>query len=222
MNTEPSSYHQRVAEQKRTAIIEAATELFLEKGYDGTSLARIAESAGVSRATLFKQFSTKAALFDAIVTEYWRPEAGDGPEPAPGDLRAGLTAIGHRYVDLLTRPGMVALYRIVIAEVPRFPELGRAQFDLGKMPYFTSVRRYLESARDAGTARFDDADTAATQFLGMIADYVLWPRMLLVDWSPSRGSMERVVAEAVATMEARYGVRSDSQERTTGHQSAAE
>ncbi|MFC3994335.1 TetR/AcrR family transcriptional regulator [Nocardiopsis sediminis] len=206
MTTEPSSYHRRVAEQKRAAIMEAATELFLETGYDGTSLARIAESAGVSRATLFKQFSTKAALFDAIVTDYWRPTEGGGhPEPAPGDLRAGLTAIGNGYVDLLTRPGMVSLYRIVIAEAPRFPELGRAQFDLGKMPYFSSVRRYLEAERDAGTARFDDADTAATQFLGMIADYVLWPRMLLVDWSPSRASMERAVAEAVATMEARYG-----------------
>ncbi|MFD6098569.1 TetR/AcrR family transcriptional regulator [Nocardiopsis flavescens] len=212
MTTEPSRYHRRVAEEKRTAIIEAATGLFLEKGYDGASLARIAESAGVSKATLFKRFPTKAALFDAIVTEYWRPGGGERPEPDPGDLRAGLTGIGNGYADLLTRPGMVSLYRIVIAEAPRFPELGRAQFDLGKMPYFTSVRRYLEAARDTGTARFEDADTAATQFLGMIADYVLWPRMLLVDWSPSSGAVQRAVAEAVATMEARYGVRDAGRE----------
>lgn len=98
--------HRRVAEQKRAAIIEAATRLFLDAGYAGTSLAKVAEAAEVSKATLFKQFPTKAALFDAIVTESWKVEDEGDLRPPTGDLRAGLTAIGHRYVALLTRPGM--------------------------------------------------------------------------------------------------------------------
>ncbi|MEV5447316.1 helix-turn-helix domain-containing protein, partial [Streptomyces sp. NPDC052644] len=108
MSTEPSAYHRRVAEEKRAAILKAATGLFLASGYDGTSLARIAEVAGVSKATLFKQFPTKAALFDAIVTESWQVEDAHAPEPSAGNLQAGLTTIGHRYVELLTRPGMTA------------------------------------------------------------------------------------------------------------------
>ena len=64
-----TTYHQRIAQEKRELILTAATALFLELGYDRTSLARIAERAGVSRATLFKQFPSKAALFDAIVTD---------------------------------------------------------------------------------------------------------------------------------------------------------
>ncbi|MFC5750581.1 TetR/AcrR family transcriptional regulator [Actinomadura rugatobispora] len=208
VTTEPSAYHRRMAEQKRSAIIDAATGLFLDSGYDGTSLARIAEAAGVSRATLFKQFPTKAALFDAIVTEYWKVEGEGGLDLRPGDLRAGLTAVGRRYVALLTRPRMVALFRIVIAEAPRFPELGQTQFKRGKMPYFTSVRRYLEAEHEAGTVRLDDPELATTQFLGMIADYVFWPRMLLVDWSPDEASMARAVDEAVLTIEARYATSS--------------
>ncbi|BCJ53382.1 hypothetical protein Asp14428_48570 [Actinoplanes sp. NBRC 14428] len=66
-----TTYHQRVAQEKRALIMAAATALFLELGYDRTSLLRIAERSGVSKATLFKQFPTKAALFDAIVTESW-------------------------------------------------------------------------------------------------------------------------------------------------------
>lgn len=211
MTTKPSTYHRRVAEQKRAAIIEAATRLFLDAGYAGASLARVAEAAGVSRATLFKQFPTKAALFDAIVTTAWTVEDDDGDDgddgdlrPPAGDLRAGLTVIGRRYVTLLTRPGMAALFRIVIAELPRFPELGAAHFGRGKMPYFDSVRRYLDTENELGTATLDDTELAATQFLGMISNYVFWPRMLLVDWSPDEASMAHVVDEAVAMMAARY------------------
>lgn len=204
MSTEPSAYHRRVAEEKRAAILTAATGLFLAAGYDGTSLARIAEAAGVSKATLFKQFPTKAALFDAIVTESWEAEDSSSAQPPADDLRAGLTVIGHRYAELLTRPGMTALFRIVIAELPRFPELGEAQFSRGKMPYFESVRRYLAAAHDAGSATVDDPDLAATQFLGMISNFVFWPTLLLPGWAPEPPAIERAVHEAVDTMNARY------------------
>ncbi|SNY04767.1 TetR/AcrR family transcriptional regulator [Paractinoplanes atraurantiacus] len=193
-----STYHQRIAEQKRAAILDAATGLFLAAGYDGTSLAKIAEAAGVSKATLFKQFPTKAALFDAIVTESWQVEDAGGPELPLDDLEAGLTAIGRRYVELLTRPGMTALFRIVIAELPRFPELGEAQFSRGKMPYFESVRSYLSDAK------IDDPEMAATQFLGMISNFVFWPSLLLTDWAPGAAANEKAVTEAVRTMIARY------------------
>jgi TetR/AcrR family transcriptional regulator, regulator of autoinduction and epiphytic fitness len=206
MTTEPSTYHRRVAEQKRAAIIEAATRLFLDAGYAGTSLAKVAEAAGVSKATLFKQFPTKAALFDAIVTESWKVEDEGGLRPPTDELRAGRTVIGRRYVALLTRPGMAALFRIVIAELPRFPELGEAHFERGKMPYFDSVRRYLDTENALGTAKLDDTELAATQFLGMISNYVFWPRMLLMNWSPDDASMAHVVDEAVLMMEARYAV----------------
>lgn len=200
-----SAHHRRLARRKRAAIITAATELFLERGYDGTSLARIAEAAGVSKSTLFKQFPTKAALFEAIVAESWQRDADDAAaRPPTGDLRAGLTAIGHRYADLVGRPGMAALFRIVIAELPRFPELGRMQFQLGKLPYFTSVQQYLEAEHEAGNAEVPDTESAANQFLGMIANYVLWPRMLLTDWNPAASDIDNAVEEAVRTMLARY------------------
>jgi TetR/AcrR family transcriptional regulator, regulator of autoinduction and epiphytic fitness len=203
MTTEPSAYHQRVAEEKRAAILRAATRLFLDSGYDRTSLARIADAAGVSKATLFKQFPTKAALFDAIVTASWRNDSEEELPPA-GDVTAGLTEIGRQYVALLTRPGMADLFRIVIAELPRFPELGDTHFQRGKLPYFDSVRRYLESERDAGTVVVEDTELAATQFLGMISNHVFWPRMLLLQWAPGADAMEHVVQEAVLTMTARY------------------
>ena len=197
------TYHQRVAEEKRELIVAAATVLFLELGYDRTSLARIAERSGVSRATLFKQFPTKAALFDAIVTESWAA-ADEEDSPPIGDVVGGLTTLGRRYADLLSRPQMTDLFRIVIAELPRFPELADAQFSRGKLPYFESVRRYLAAEHEAGSVRVDDLDLAATQFLGMISNYVFWPTLLVPGWAVSTTRTAEVVAEAVRTMTARY------------------
>ncbi|AXB41354.1 TetR/AcrR family transcriptional regulator [Amycolatopsis albispora] len=198
-----SAYHQRVAKEKRALIVTAATELFLELGYDRTSLARIGERSGVSRATLFKQFPSKAALFDAIVTESWSTAEEDDPPPA-GNIVDGLTTIGRRYAALLSRPQMTDLFRIVIAELPRFPELAHAQFSQGKMPYYESVRSYLLAEHEAGTVRIEDADLAATQFLGMISNYVFWPALLVPDWQVSAERADQVVDEAVRTVAARY------------------
>lgn len=199
-----STYHQQVASEKRAAILAAATDLFTANGYDRTPLSRVAQTAGVSTATLFKQFPNKAALFEAIVTDYWTGSTEDEPAPEPGAPRTGLTSLGTRYASLLGRDGMADLFRMVIAETPRFPELGRVQFDLGKSPYFDTVRRYVEAEAERGTLVVDDAVMATTQFLGMISNYVLWPRMLLVDWDLSAGATRRVVDGAVETMMARY------------------
>ena len=204
MTPAPSAYHQRVAEEKRALIVQAATELFLELGYDRASLARVAASAGVSKATLFKQFPTKAALFDAIVIDSWaRNEGAD--VPSAGDLTAGLTVLGRHYATLLSRPEMTDLFRIVIAELPRFPELARAHFAQGKLPYFESVRIYLSAEHDAGAADVADPEMAATHFLGMISNYLLWPRLVLPDWTVTPDRTTAVVDEAVRTMVARYG-----------------
>ncbi|RSN32308.1 TetR family transcriptional regulator [Amycolatopsis sp. WAC 01416] len=203
MSGSVTTYHQRVAQEKRALIVRAATALFLELGYDRTSLARIAECSGVSRATLFKQFPSKAALFDAIVTESWSTADEEDP-PTAGNLVDGLGIIGRRYAELLGRAQMTDLFRIVIAELPRFPELAHAQFSHGKMPYFESVRGYLLAEHEAGTVRVEDVELAATQFLGMISNYVFWPALLVPGWEVSAERVTQVVDEAVRTFAARY------------------
>src|SRR3954452_18691475 len=96
-----TTYHQRVAQEKRALIVTAATALFLELGYDRTSLAQIAERSGVSRATLFKQLPTTAAPSAAILTESW-PAADEEDPPPAGNLVDGLGTIGRRYAELLS------------------------------------------------------------------------------------------------------------------------
>lgn len=207
MPRELSSYHRRVAAANRTTILDAATALFLEHGYDRTSLARVAERAGVSKATLFKQFPTKAELFEAMVLAAAGSPDGAFEEPPSGDFRADLTALGLAYVELLNRPGMTELIRAVIAESSRFPELRERVFDFGTLPLFAAVRRCFVAASAAGDAVVEDPDTASAQFLGMISTVVFWPRLIHGGWTQSDAEMRGVVHEAVLTIVARYGAR---------------
>jgi TetR/AcrR family transcriptional regulator of autoinduction and epiphytic fitness len=202
---ELSDYHRRIAATNRAAILDAATELFLESGYDRTSLARVATTAGISKATLFKQFPTKAELFEATVLAAGGARDGDLVDPPSGDFHAGLVALGLAYAELLSRPRMTDLMRTVIAESPRFPELRERTFDFGTLPVLAALHRYFAAEHAAGTAHVEDPDVAAPQFLGMIATVVFWPRLVHAGWSLTDEEVRAVVDEAATTIAARYG-----------------
>lgn len=204
MPRELTAYHRQVAADNRAAILEAATGLFLSLGYDRTSLARVAVNAGVSKATLFKQFPTKAELFEAVVLA-----AGDTPDSAPldppsGDFHAGLVSLGVAYAELLSRPRIADLIRAVIAESSRFPELRERTFDFGTLPVLSALRRYFQGANTTGTANVHDLDVAAAQFLGMIATVVFWPRLVHGNWSLTEEETLHTIDEAARTIAARY------------------
>ncbi|MDN5562898.1 MAG: TetR/AcrR family transcriptional regulator [Luteococcus sp.] len=56
--------------ETRRRIIQAASELFAEQGYTGTSMDQIAKSAGVSKGTIFYNYKNKADLFEHLISEF--------------------------------------------------------------------------------------------------------------------------------------------------------
>lgn len=202
------AYRDRVAREKRDAALDAAVDLFLEDGYDRTSLEAVARRAGVSSATLYKHFPTKAALFGGVMARLWETDGRSDSDPlAIGDPRRGLGRIGDDYAELLQRPKTVALFRLIIAETQRSPELGRELYERGKKPYLDRLRDYLQAEIAAGTLTIDDVPLATRQFLGMINDIVFWPRLLIVDLEITVEESRNVVEAAVATFLARYQAR---------------
>jgi len=203
MTRKLSAYHQQIAADNRAAILAAAAGPFLENGYDRTSLAEIARQAGVSKATLFKQFPTKAELFEATVLAAGSMPGTEQAAPDPADFVGGLMILGTAYVQLLDRREMTDLMRIVIAESPRFPELRERTFDFGTLPVLAALGDFLVAAREAGTADIDDADVISAQFLGMIATMVFWPKLVHGGWTLTDGEKEQVVDQAARTIAAR-------------------
>ncbi|MFT4113924.1 TetR/AcrR family transcriptional regulator [Silvibacterium sp.] len=198
------SYHERVKGEKRRAAIDAAMEVFLEQGYERASLQQIAGRASVSTATLFKRFPTKAALFEAIVHDFWSEDAEIGRIPPVGDPKAGLRRIGMDFATLVRLPRMVAFTRLLIAEAPRFPELTQVMLETGKIPYILRVADYLKQERAAGRLKVEDPKRAARQFLAMIADQLFWPALLTAGFKVSDRDAKLAVDEALQTLLARH------------------
>jgi TetR/AcrR family transcriptional regulator, regulator of autoinduction and epiphytic fitness len=197
-------YHHRIKEEKRTAVVRAAMKLFLEQGYERTSLQQIGKRADVSTATLFKRFPTKAALFEAMVEDFWA-----APPPCPEkalseDPAVGLRKMGVSYALLLRSPDMQAIYRLIISEAPRFPDLGRTVYDRAKGPFLKRLEDYLRTQAAAGRLVIDNIETASNQFLAVITGQSFWPELIGLGCGGSNDEVEQIVEDAVKLMLARY------------------
>ena len=104
----------------RTALIEAAVRVLIERGFDGATTKRIAKAAGVNEVTLFRRFGSKLALIkEAVRLEAEAIE--DVASHVKGDLRADLEALVSAYASLAARRGR--LIPVIIAAMSQHPEL---------------------------------------------------------------------------------------------------
>lgn len=153
---------------KDRAIIEAAQELFLDKGY-GVTVDEIAERAGVVKQTVYARFKSKEELFAACIRA--RAEELVAPLTAaiPGrGVRDTLTAFAEHYRRVALEPKRVQLVRVVIAEADKFPDLAQRFYEDGPLYIRGRLAAYLNKEVAAGALEIDDTALAASQFFGLI------------------------------------------------------
>ena len=114
--------------RKRDAIVSAALRAFLAEGYEGSSVNRIAEDAGVSIKTLYRHFTDKDDLFGAAIIAACTPVGGpDGEQapwlPLPPD--EALPMMGEAYLRDILEDDQIRLYRVVVHDSGRVPVMGR-------------------------------------------------------------------------------------------------
>jgi TetR/AcrR family transcriptional repressor of mexJK operon len=189
---------------KRRAILNAATELFVARGYGAVSMDAIARSADVSKATLYAHFQSKDQLFATIVQvaclENIMPE-DDLPDGAMPDEEA-LWAIGARVLRFFLRDRSLAIHRLVIAESARFPELGRAFYENGPV---ASRKRLAAWMTGRPGLNVPEAEIAAEQFLGLLRTGLYLRATLGLTPEPTEPAIGAVVAAAVSTLLRAYG-----------------
>ncbi|MGI4841437.1 MAG: TetR/AcrR family transcriptional regulator [Janthinobacterium lividum] len=187
---------------KQELILAAAGRMFIQHGFEGCSMDLIAKAAGVARQTLYNRFPEgKESLFGAVAERMWQAFpvmdiASD--EAALADPLVGLRTIGRGVASFWAPPMAVAFLRMVIAEGPRFPELTRRFFEVGKTPAVTAVREYIAALGKRGILDIQDAKLASQQFLGMIDETVLWVRVMGDPTELSVEETNEIVEQAVA------------------------
>ena len=162
------------SEAKRQAILTAATEVFLDLGFGAASMDSVAQRAAVSKATVYKHFGSKEKLFGAIIESRCRALMSPllTPEIRSNELEATLRAIADRFVDLIMDASALALYRVVIAEAPRFPELARVFYENGPEQAIGNLAGYLSEETERGHLVISDSVGAAEQFFSLLSGYV--------------------------------------------------
>jgi TetR/AcrR family transcriptional repressor of mexJK operon len=120
--------------EKRVALLDAATAVFLAEGYAGTSMQAVADGAGVSKMTLYRHFEDKEELFLAMFFEQCmrsRDRATVEPAREVPQAIAALEEFARGFVRAFTDPWALALFRMLIGETGRFLQLGKTFYDHG-------------------------------------------------------------------------------------------
>jgi TetR/AcrR family transcriptional regulator, mexJK operon transcriptional repressor len=172
--------------RKRTAILEAATTVFLRNGYVGTSMDEIAALAAVSKQTVYKHFADKENLFSEIVDNTVSQVAD--PVYAEvldlrdsGDVEADLRDLARRQLAQVMQPRVLQLRRLVIGEAGRFPELGRSFYKRGPGRTIGALATAFERLAARGILQLDDPLLAAEHFNWLVMSIPLNQAMLLGD-----------------------------------------
>jgi AcrR family transcriptional regulator len=196
--------------RKRRAVLEAATELFLQHGYLGTNLDEVATAARVSKQTIYKQFESKEALFLEIVRTM--TNAGTDavhksrPELAVGDdVAEYLRDYAYRQLEIVLTPRLMQLRRMVIGEVGRFPELGRDLYAAGLKRALAAFAETLRGFSKRGLLSVENPEIAASQFNWLVMGAPVNEVMLLGDQAiPDKRQLRRHAEQAVEVFLAAY------------------
>ncbi|MDO8295228.1 MAG: TetR/AcrR family transcriptional regulator [Caulobacter sp.] len=203
------------AQRSEDAILAAARILFLDGGYDGVNLDQVAEVAGVSRQTVYNRFGGKEALFRATVRRHWAGvmtwsdqvratiRAVRFPDPA-----AKLVGIARAFLRFIDDADQAAFTRLVIAESRARPWIGEEFHRFGQALTLETLAEILGAMHEQGVLDCPRPDIAARQFLALINEFSLWPKVMAVGAAqPEAPGPDFIVAEAVATFLCRYGRR---------------
>jgi AcrR family transcriptional regulator len=150
-------------------ILDAAQELFLTHGFEATSLNQIAARAGATKRTLYVKVGDKAELFAAVVRRMLNDRRQRlNHSGSAGGTRERLTQFGEDLLTIGLDPDVLRLYRLIVAEAPRFPALA----NLMEEQLTHGARRHVaDLLRDEvvrGRLHLADLETAAELFVVMV------------------------------------------------------
>jgi TetR/AcrR family transcriptional repressor of mexJK operon len=160
----------RVPRSARDVILKAATEVFIEHGFTGSSIDHIAARAGVSKPTIYSHFDGKEKLFVAILNAVCDSFAAPIMDPGADaeDLPGMLVKIAYGYTRSVLQPQIVALHRLFVAEAERFPQLSRRYFEAGPERVHRTLAEFLKSRMARGEIRQADPLMLADFFAALV------------------------------------------------------
>jgi AcrR family transcriptional regulator len=164
------------AVRRDARLLDAATTLFMERGFDGTSIDAVAEAAGVGKPTVYARYRDKRDLFAAVlrdrIREWLAPISAAAEAQAtasnPENIETTLHQLGRHMLIQSSMPECATLKRILAAQAVQFPELAKLAYEDGWQRGVRGVAILLQQFAARGEIKVDDPELAAEMFLNLL------------------------------------------------------
>jgi len=192
---------------RRVAILHAARRSFMTTGFAATRMEPVAREACVSTATLYLYFPSKSDLFAAVIVDAANDFARqmENVRAESGPARRQLTQFMTAYAEFMADPFVRSVFRLVMAERPRFRDVAMGFFERGRSVFGAPLIRSLVDLHKVGELNVPKPAWAAGQLMGMIEHPIFFMPLVTGDEVMAARSIDQIVADCVETFMARYG-----------------
>ena len=195
------------SEARRKEIVRVAAEMFIEGGFERTSMSMIAERLGGSKATLYSYFKSKEELFVAVLDDEVETNAGAilGTAAHESDVRKILTIVGTGYLmqRLSLRP---TRYFRMVSGMAEESDIGRHFWDNVLKPAWMLMCHKMQELMEQGRLKKGDPWQATVQFKGLLDTDLVERRLLGVITQPDLEECRATARKGVDVFMAAYGV----------------
>src|SRR6266571_3713282 len=193
------------AQPTRERLRAAAHRLFLRQGYLATSIDAILAEADISsKETLYRHYANKEALFVDVLSHLTMEQPGFSEKlaalPPPHDLpslQEALTQLSRKILSMMSQPGYLPLVRMIIAEAPRFPQLGTLFFSTVTARGLAIITALLREACEQQIIADVDFDAVTHALLGGLLTYVIMNLVLGEEAQPPALDRADAVVEVI-------------------------
>ena len=156
--------------EKRGAILDAAARLFLEQGFERTTVDAIAAQAGVSKLTVYSHFEGKEGLFRALIIDKCAEHFGANDFVALAALGppAALQHIAQAFTTLMFHPDVVALHRVLATAAAHDSTMNQTFWETGPASLLAALTHLLQCFHAQGVLWVEHPARAADQFFALL------------------------------------------------------
>jgi AcrR family transcriptional regulator len=194
-------------DNRREAILDVASEIFLSEGYASTSMSTIAARLGGSKGTLYNYFKSKEELFEAYVRRHCAIQKHEimAILTEDGEPREVIAAWALRYLTVVTGDKSLSKWRVISAECQKSPEFGRTFYESGPLLGVKILADALKKWADAGYFKIADPLVAAHQFMSLLNGRMIKARLLCYMPEPTQDELTVEADNAISTFFRAFG-----------------
>ena len=190
------------AEARDVRLLDVATRLFMERGFDGTSIDAVAETAGISKPTVYARYRDKRDLFAAVlrgrIGKWLAPVSAaaeaQATETNPKSIKTTLHELSRHMIAYTLAPEAGALQRIISAQAIQFPELAKLANEEGWLRAVRGVSSILRESAARGHIKVDDPELAADMFLNLVLGHAKRLALYSIATDPKTAERHRKAA----------------------------